>query len=239
MPEPEQDPDSRPISPDEFARRAGLDFADPELLLRALTHPSWVAEQGGQDYERLEFLGDSVLGLLVAEHVHAMFPERPEGDLTSMKNSVVHGGALAEAAREIGLGHALRLGRGSERSGDRSLPSVLEDAFEALVGAVYLDRGIDAARTLVTTSLMRRLDPESLMRGIADPKTKLQEMTQERGLGLPEYRLVSREGPDHRPRFTVEVLVGGESLGRATGHSKQAAEQLAAAETILALGSRD
>jgi ribonuclease III len=210
--------------------RLGTAFADAGLLLRAVTHPSWALEQGGQDYERLEFLGDSVLGFVVAEYLHATFPELAEGELTRMKIALVSGPALAETGRELGLADAARLGRGAAREGIK--PSVLEAMFEAIVGAVYLDAGVDVAREFVLRALGSRLDPAALVAGVSDPKSTLQEYTQARGLGLPAYRITGNEGPAHDPRFFAEVEVGERVVGRGDGTSKQSAEQ-AAAEAAL------
>ena len=211
-------------------------MADETLFVRALTHPSWSAENGGDDYERLEFLGDSVLGLVVAEHLHQAFPDRPEGDLTRMRTSVVRGGALAEAARDLGLAGLVRLGKGAARAeeGDRS--SVLEAVFEALVGAVYLDSGLDAARRFVLGALSERLEESALVDAVTDAKTRLQELTQGEGRGLPSYRVVSEAGPPHHRTFEVEAVLGDRVLGRGSGASKQAASQAAAAEALETLG---
>lgn len=224
-----QDPDAAAL-----AARLGLTFRDPALFLRAVTHSSYVAEHGGEDYERLEFLGDSVLGLVVSDHLHETFADRPEGDLTRMRTSVVRGGALADAARHIGVPGVVRLGRGSLRAGDKDRSSVLEAVFEAIVGAVYLDGGIEAASRFVLRALASNLRAGVLVAAITDPKTRLQEATQARGLGLPSYRVVSEEGPAHQRHFLVEAELDGRVLGRGDGHSKQAAEQSAAAEALSA-----
>ncbi len=223
------------IAPGALAQRMGLSFVDPALLTRALTHPSWAAEHGGADYQRLEFLGDSVLGLLVAEHVHDVFPSRAEGDLSAMKASVVRGVTLAAAARAAGIPAAVRVGRGSGLAGDRDRSSVLEAVFEALVAAVYLDAGLEAARAFVHRSLGPYLDPTSLLSSLGNPKNSLQELTQAREMGLPTYSVESADGPDHDRSFTVHVSVGGTVLARASGPSKQAAEKRAAAEALRAL----
>lgn len=215
-----------------LAARLDLTFLDPALFLRAVTHSSYVAEHDGDDYERLEFLGDSVLSLVVSEHLHETFPDLPEGDLTRMRTSVVRGGALAAAAREIGVPGLVRLGRGALRAGDRDRSSVLEAVFEAIVGAVYLDGGIEAARRFVLGALASRLRSDVLVAQITDPKTRLQEATQARGLGLPSYRVVTQEGPAHERHFVIEAELDGRVLGRGTGASKQAAAQAAAAEAL-------
>jgi ribonuclease-3 len=207
-----------------LAAQLGLTFRDPDLFLRAITHPSFTAEHGGQDYERLEFLGDSVLGLVVSEFLHERFPQHPEGELTR--------GALAAAAREIGVADLVRLGRGAARAGDMGRASVLEAVFESITAAVYLDSGIEAARSFVVTALASRLRDDVLVAEVTDPKTRLQEATQARGLGLPAYHVISEDGPAHERRFVVEAELDGRVLGRGAGATKQAAAQAAAAEAL-------
>lgn len=213
--------------------RLGVTFADPALLQRALTHPSWAEEYGGPHYERLEFLGDSVLGFIVADHLHGRFPDRPEGDLTCMKRALVAGTTLAAVGRELGLDIAVRMGRGASRGTVRD--SIVEACFEAVVGAVYLDSGLEAARGLVSRALGERTDPDTLSSVENDPKSALQELTQARGLGLPRYRIVSSEGPAHEPRFVAEVALGDEPVASGEGTSKQAAEREAALAALARL----
>jgi ribonuclease-3 len=220
------------------ARTLGVDFAEPSLLECALTHPSLAAEMGGHDYERLEFLGDSVLGLVVAQHVYDAFPELPEGDLTRMKVSVVRGGALARAARTLGVGELVLLGRGADAAGERDRDSVLENAMEAIIGAIFVDAGFDAARAFVERVLAERLSADGLLDEVDDPKTRLQEAAQARGLGLPSYRVTGQEGPPHERVFDLEVLVDGEVLGTGRGSSKRAAAQEAAAAALQRLAGR-
>lgn len=224
------------MDPDEGARALAaslsLHFEDIDLLQRALTHPSWCAEHGGEDYQRLEFLGDSVLGYVVAQLLYRRFPQMHEGDLTRMKNALVRGRVLAEVAGDIGAVDAIRLGEGSNRTGVRGRPSVREAVFEAIVGAVYLDQGMDAAEAFVERALGARIDCDALLAATDDPKTHLQEVVQARGLGLPVYRIVSREGPAHAPTFTAEVSIGDRLTGAGAGPSKQAAEQAAAGDAL-------
>jgi ribonuclease-3 len=213
--------------------RLGVTFGDLALLERALTHPSWAEENGGEHYERLEFLGDSVLGFIVADYLHGRFPDRPEGDLTRMKRTLVAGTVLASVGRELGLDAAVRMGRGASRATARD--SVVEACFEAVVGAVYLDTGLDAARGLVLRALGDRTDHETLSTAENDPKSALQELAQARGLGLPRYRIVSTEGPAHEPRFAAEVVLGDEPVASGEGTSKQAAERAAALAALARL----
>jgi ribonuclease-3 len=213
--------------------RLGVTFGDPSLLQRALTHPSWSEECGGPNYERLEFLGDSILGFIVADHLHGRFPDRPEGDLTRMKWALVSGTSLAAVGRELGLDAAVRMGRGASRETVRD--SVVEASFEAVVGAFYLDAGLEAARGLVLRALGERIGSDALAAIENDPKSALQELAQARGLGLPRYRLVSSEGPAHEPIFVVEVALGEEVLASGEGTSKQAAERAAALAALVRL----
>jgi ribonuclease III len=224
---------TRPL--DELEGRLGVTFVDPDLLVRALTHPSYSLEQGGDDYERLEFLGDAVLAWIVAAHLYEAFPALDEGLLTRMRIALTSGRVLAEVAREIDLGAWMRFGRGAAREVTRD--SVLENAFEALVGAVYLAFGPDGARDFVLRWLGGRMDPEALLGAVADAKSRLQEHTQSLGLGLPVYEIVATTGPAHDPRFTAEVSIGSEVWGTGDGASKQDAQQAAALAALRALGA--
>jgi ribonuclease-3 len=215
---------------DPVVARLGVQLRDLADLRAALTHPSYSLEQGGEDYERLEFLGDAVLGAVVAAHLFTEHAGLPEGYLTRMKAAVTSGRPLAEVARELGLGDALLLGRGAQRERERD--SVLENAFEAVVGAIFLDGGFDASSALVLRVLGDRLDRETLLRTAADAKTQLQELTQSRGVGLPTYEIVSQTGPAHEPRFTAVVCVAGTVAGTGIGASKQDAQQVAAAAAL-------
>ena len=218
---------------DDVVARLGVDVGDRTALRLALTHPSYSLERGGSDYERLEFLGDAVLGWAIAAHLYREFPELPEGILTRMKVALTSGRTLAEVARSLDLGAAMRFGKGAVRESSRD--SVLENAFEAVVGAIFLDQGPDAASAFVLRVLGDRLDPSTLVDTVVDAKTRLQELTQSRGLGLPSYEIVTRSGPAHDPRFTATVSVGGEPRGTGTGTSKQEAQQAAAAAALEVL----
>jgi ribonuclease-3 len=215
-------------------KRLGHRFRRPDLLAAALTHRSWAHEQGsGEHYERLEFLGDAVLGLVAAEWLFARHPELPEGELSKRKGHLVSRPVLARHAQELGLGEELRLGVGEERSGGRRKASLLADVWEAVLGAVYLDGGLEAAEKLVHPVLE---DASMRRSGVAaDAKTRLQELLQARGMPLPAYDLLETAGPDHAKRFTVECRVGGEAYGRGDGRSKKIAEQAAAASALEAL----
>ncbi|MGQ9532633.1 MAG: ribonuclease III [Desulfotomaculales bacterium] len=212
-------------------RALGFPFHNRELLSHALTHGSFAAERHlspVQNNQRLEFLGDAVLELVISEHLFRQYPDREEGDLTRMRAAVVCEPSLVRAARALDLGSALRLGRGEERDGGRERPSILADAFEALLGAVYLDRGLDAARRVALTWLAPVLAEVAAGGAERDYKTRLQEALQARGLEPVEYAIVGEEGPDHAKTFTVATTWRGRRLTRGTGRSKKEAEQEAA-----------
>ena len=205
------------------------------LLERALTHRSFAYEAGGlPTNERLEFLGDSVLGLVVTDTLYRIHPDLPEGQLAKLRSAVVNARALAEVARELDLGTYLRLGRGEETTGGRDKSSILADTVEAVIGAVYIDRGLDEADRLVH----RLFDPliaasASLGAGL-DWKTSLQELTAASGLGVPEY-VVTEDGPDHAKTFEAVARVAGVDRGAGFGRSKKEAEQEAASAAWQAL----
>lgn len=209
-------------------RRLGHAFGDPALLQRALTHAS--VGEGGKtvpDNERLEFLGDRVLGLLVAERLCADDPEAPEGVLSRRLHALVDRDSCARVARRLGVGPALRLSPGETRTGGRDKDGILADACEALMAAVYLDGGLDAARAMFERAWAEELAGEGRSPG-GNPKSCLQEWAQGQGRPLPVYRVVRREGPDHAPRFVVEVSVEGLAPATAQGRSRQEAEKAAA-----------
>ena len=207
-----------------------MEFRDDDLLARALAHRSWCAETAGTDSnERLEFLGDAVLGLIVTDHIFRTYPLLPEGELAKVRASVVNAGVLAELAAELHLGAALLLGKGEDQSGGREKPSILADAMEAVIGAVYLDRGWDGAWGLVMGLLGERITEAAAGPGGQDYKTRLQELAARRFDELPRYQ-VADDGPDHAKRFYATVYVAGEPHGAGEGRSKKQAEQAAARE---------
>ncbi|MFE7120761.1 ribonuclease III [Streptomyces sp. NPDC057654] len=198
------------------------------LLVRALTHRSFAYENGGlPTNERLEFLGDSVLGLVVTDTLYRIHPDLPEGQLAKLRAAVVNSRALAEVSRGLDLGAFIRLGRGEEGTGGRDKASILADTLEAVIGAVYLDQGLDAAGELVHRLFDPLIARSSNLGAGLDWKTSLQELTATEGLGVPEY-LVSETGPDHEKVFTAAARVGGVTYGTGTGRSKKEAEQQAA-----------
>lgn len=217
--------------------RLGIRFRDETLLSVALTHPSYAnehPEEGGETNERLEFLGDAVLGLVVAEELYGRFPEAGEGRLTEWRAHLVMGPTLASVASSLQIGDALRLGRGEEASGGRRREGNLERAYEAVLGALMLDGGLDAARDFVRRTLADEFDGLDGEGTVLNSKGALQQLVQgERG--RPEYVTVAEEGPDHARRYTVEVYIDGEVLGAGSGVSKQLAEKEAAREALEAL----
>ena len=229
---------------DALAVRVGHSFDDPTLLERAMAHRSWCAETMGENpNERLEFLGDAVLGLVVTDHVYRFYPDLPEGELAKVRASVVNSASLAEVAAELDLGPALLLGKGEDLSGGREKPSILADAMEAVIGAVYLDGGWDAAVGLVMRLLGERIAEAAIGPGGQDYKTRLQELGARQFDQLPRYEVLD-EGPDHAKRFFATVHLGTRVFGSGEGRSKKQAEQAAARvawETLQAeaRGDRD
>jgi ribonuclease-3 len=208
--------------------RIGYQFRDRSFLQRALSHRSWCAEHGGHESnERLEFLGDSVLGLVVTDDVFRRFPHLPEGQLSEVRAGVVNARALADVAGEMRLGDCLLLGKGEDGGGGRTKQSILADALEALIAAVYLDGGLDAATRLVLARFGDRIGEAATGPGGRDYKTRLQELAAARNLGRPRYQ-VRDEGPDHAKRFFATVILDGEASGAGEGNSKKEAEQAAA-----------
>ena len=219
----------------EFRRRLGYEFHDHGLLRRALAHRSWCAEVGGlPSNERLEFLGDAVLGWVVADLAYRRFGELSEGRLTDLRKSVVNASALAEVAQEIDLGGCLLLGKGEDAAGGRTKPSILSDALEAVLGAVYLDGGVVAAFDLIERLLADRMAVAAQRLDRLDHKTVLQELTARRFDTAPVY-VISDSGPDHDKRFFATVIVAGNHVGKGEGRSKKAAEQAAAEQAWLTL----
>jgi ribonuclease-3 len=230
-------------APEKLEAAIGYRFRDRGLLEKALVHRSAPNERPGtcpESNERLEFLGDTVLDLVIAQALFVRFPAATEGELTRYKASLVSELALTEVARRLGLGAFLVLGRGEEETDGRDKPSILSDALEAVFGAVYLDAGLAAAEGVILGLFGKGLDgvgETSAPRG--DYKTALQEWTQARGRGLPGYRLAATEGPDHARRYTVTVALEGEELATGQGTSKREAERLAAQAALKRLVERE
>jgi ribonuclease-3 len=213
---------------DPLADRIGYRFADPSLLDQAMAHRSWCAEQGGRtSNERLEFLGDAVLGLVVAEYTYRGQPELSDGLMSKIRASVVNTRVLAEVALDLGLSDYLRLGRGEDQSGGRTKESILADATEAVFGAVYLDGGMAEAERLILSLLKDRITVAVGEPGESDHKSRLQELAVRLGRGVPRYD-VEGFGPDHARRYLATVYVADQRLGTGEGRSKKDAEQVAA-----------
>jgi ribonuclease-3 len=241
-------PDSDPFagteeSPADLARRLNLPFDDLRLLTRALTHRSYINEHGhaGDDNERLEFLGDAVLDFLVGAYVYRHFVEMREGEMTRMRSALVRTESLARLARNLGLGRALRLGRGELQSGGRDRDPLLCGAFEALVGAIYQHKGLDAARDFVLPLIAPLADEiaNDTPSVTIDPKSRLQEWSQRHGLGIPQYIPAQTDGPDHAKTFVVDVYISGKLYGRGSGSSKKDASQSAAQNALENIAMND
>lgn len=220
-------------------RRLGLVFRDPGLAIEALTHRSYAYENDALPHnERLEFLGDAVLGLLVTDMIFERFPELPEGEMAKLRASAVNAGVLAEVARKIGLGDHLLLGKGEDASGGRNKSSILADALEALLGAVYLDGGLEAARAFTLHHFEHLIREHAASDQVRDFKTTFQEEVARRTGTLPEYSITS-SGPDHDKDFFARVYVGGRELGAGRGKSKKEAEQSAARQALVQIETAD
>lgn len=213
----------------------GYRFRDPSLLEKALTHSSYANEQKGgalESNERLEFLGDSVLGQVTADHLYRIHPDKLEGDLTRMRSALVCEEALAQVAHGWELGQHLKLGRGEEANGGRSRDSIQADAVEAVLAAVYLDSGMDEARRIIHSFILSR---ETKTDAAADHKTALQEWVQREAGHVLAYKLLRSEGPDHQKRFIMAVTLDDKTIGTGEGRSKKEAEQAAARMALQAL----
>ncbi len=221
-------------------RKIRIKFADKSLLISAFVHRSILNESRRytQSNERLEFLGDSVLHFIIAEYLYRNFPELDEGKATDIRSALVSGEALANAARRLGIGNFLILSRGEEKAGGRDNSTLLADAVEALIGAVYLDQGIDKTREFVIEFVIKPFLPQVLSRkSFASPKSELQKLTQKKFRVLPEYRLLSESGPDHSKEYRIGVFVDGRKISEAAGKSKRKAETKAAETALYKLQS--
>ena len=213
--------------------KLGYQFQNPKLLDHALTHSSYANEHhlgSISSNERLEFLGDSVLGMIVADHLYRTFPDLPEGDLTRIRANLVCEGSLVLVAKEWDLGRYLKLGKGENACGGRSRPSILADAVEAVLAAVFLDGGLAHDRDIIQRFLLDRM--EQVNRDSRDHKTYLQELVQRKSGQVLSYELIGESGPDHNKTFQMQVLLNSQPIGQGTGHSKKEAEQAAANAAI-------
>jgi ribonuclease-3 len=228
-------PERASEGPKALDRVLGIRFRDAAIRQTALTHRSYAFENDlGTNNERLEFLGDAVLGIVVTDMAFREFTEMPEGELAKLRAAIVNMTALADVARDLGLGRFILLGKGEEMSGGRDKSSILADALEALLGAVYLDRGLDAARKLIVRLFRPRMIAYVRGEGERDYKTILQELASADLHALPDYRITER-GPDHEKEFTARVFLAGKEWGSGIGRSKKEAEQQAAHEAYVRL----
>ena len=219
-------------------KRLNYTFENKELLERALYHSSYANEHRGGfgSNERLEFLGDAVLGMVTADYLFHRHPDLPEGDLTRIRAALVCEQSLHEVAQRLGLGEYIKLGHGEELGGGRKRPSILADATEALLGAIYLDGGIEPARAFVLRFIPHKVDVAVAGGAFKDYKTMLQEIVQKNKQETLEYRLAGQSGPDHDKRFTMELLLNSNVFASGTGRSKKEAEQLAAKKALEIMG---
>ena len=219
------------MSLDALGKSLGVEI-EPQLLELALTHRSYSYENGrGPNNERLEFLGDAILGFLVTSHIHDHFSDMDEGNLTKLKNAVVSAPALAQAASSINLGEYLLLGKGEIQTGGREKMNLLADTFEALLGAAYVSKGLEAAKTIVDQHILPLLDSAEDLLLSADPKTTLLESMQQQGKSLPVYQ-TTHEGPDHDRTFFANLLIYGQVIASASGRSRKQAETNAAIKAL-------
>ena len=219
----------------EFEQRLGYSFRNKALLENALTHSSYANEhrrEGASSNERLEFLGDAILGLVVAEHLYRTHPDKPEGELTKLRAELVCENSLAEVASRLELGKVLRLGHGESHGGGSHRPSMLADAVEAVLAAAYLDGGMEVPKRIITRFILQK---EPAVSGNQDFKTRFQELVQRNRDQVISYALVGETGPDHHKTFMVEVSLNGAVVGTGSGSSKKRAEQDAAREAIARL----
>ena len=214
----------------------GYTFRDPSLLETALTHTSYANEvykDGLRSYERLEFLGDSILGFTAADYLGKTFPKLHEGELTKLRADLVCETSLAQTAKALGLGDYLRLGKGEEATGGRRRVSIIADVVEAVIAAIYLDGGLEAAQRFIYTHVL--VDTKARIQLNADYKTMLQELVQQQKNQVLSYELLGESGPDHDKQFTVQVLLNGTPIGTGSGSSKKRAEQAAASAALQQL----
>ncbi len=223
---------------DELEKTLNVTFSDKSILERAFIHRSYLneAKHIRISNERLEFLGDAVLSFLTSHFLYETYPEYPEGTLTNIRSSLVKTNSLAETAKTLNLGDVLKLSHGEEASGGRSNPSLLADSFEALLGALFLDQGIEAAKTFLTTHLFVKTTDIIDKKAYIDYKSLLQEIIQQDSRISPTYHVIKSEGPDHAKTFWIQVTVGTTILGSGEGKSKQEAEQAAAHWALEKLG---
>ncbi|MCM1148923.1 MAG: ribonuclease III [Butyricicoccus sp.] len=218
----------------ELQIKLNYEFKDPSLIRTALTHSSYANEHRCQSNERLEFLGDSILGMVVAAYLYRLYPDMPEGRMTRLRAELVCEQSLHRVAARLGFGENLRLGKGEELSGGRERASILADCVEAVIAALYLDGGFDVARAFIMEHILSSLEQPDFAHG-SDYKTELQELVQQKPNQRLNYAMVAESGPDHRKTFTAEVRLNGAVLGSGEGRTKKEAEQNAACVALRAL----
>ncbi|MEK7144902.1 MAG: ribonuclease III [Patescibacteria group bacterium] len=222
-----------------FTKHLGVSFKNPNLLVEALTHRSYLNEHReytGSHNERLEFLGDAVLELAVTDFLFKKFPANPEGELTAYRAALVNTVSLAESAQTLGINDYLLLSKGESKDTGRARDVILADAFEAIIGAIYLDQGFSAAEAFIAKNLYNKIDDVIEKRSYQDAKSRFQELAQEKKGITPAYETLSEVGPDHDKRFTVGVFIGSSEIARGVGQSKQEAEQSAAQNALEKTG---
>ncbi len=208
------------------------EFKDRKLILTALTHSSYANEHRCQSNERLEFIGDSILGMVVATYLYRLYPDMPEGKMTKLRAELVCEQSLWSVASTLGFGEHLRLGKGEEMSGGRARHSILADCVEAVIAALYLDGGFEVAKSFIMEHILSELDDEGFTAAVTDYKTELQELIQQKPNRSIAYVMVGESGPDHDKRFAAEVRLNGEALGSGEGRTKKEAEQNAAKSAL-------
>lgn len=204
-------------------------FNTQEKLKLALTHKSWVNEHPGKgtSNERLEFLGDAILEYIVSKEIYKLFPDKEEGFLTALRANLVNTVNLSQLALKLGVGKSIFLSKGEEDGGGRSNPSILADTIEAIIGGIFLDSGVDKAEEFVKETILSEVE-DKIAQPLKDPKSRLQEIVQAKGLPAPRYEVISESGPDHNKQFTIQVVVDGKSLAQGEGKNKSEAAQNAA-----------
>lgn len=222
-----------------FEEKTGYAFKDRSLLEQAFTHRSYLNENRSvvrEHNERLEFLGDAVLELVVTEYLYAKYPEKPEGELTAVRAALVNTISISDAATRLGMNDYLLLSRGEAKDTGRARQIILANAFEALIGALYLDQGYDAAKQFIADQLFHKTDEVVQKKLWQDPKSRLQELSQEKMRVTPTYELVGQSGPDHDRTFVIAAYLGRDKIAQGEGRSKQEAEQDAAQKALAAKG---
>jgi len=231
--------DSTQQNIDDFAQALGYTFTEPQLLRTAFTHRSYVNEYRGNDIEhneRLEFLGDAVLELVVTRFLFDTYPDKTEGDLTAYRAALVNTNTISDAAEKLGMNNCLLLSKGESRDTGRARQYILANTFEAVIGAIYLDQGYDAALQFISDTIFPRIEEVVAKRLWQDNKSHFQEMAQDKVSITPSYAVLDESGPDHNKQFTVGAFLDEEEIARGTGRSKQEAEQAAAEKALQAKG---